>query len=81
MSKAEAMFKILKFKKEDLVSMYGNVWGERYVKAEKEIWFDYVDKDVMVCYEDGQAVYFDMKELKAINKRVKELKWGGWKNF
>lgn len=40
-----------------------------------EITFDLRDRTITVSNDDNEAIYFDMKELQAINEKVKELGW------
>lgn len=40
-----------------------------------EIIFDLRDRTISVSNDDNESIYFDMKELQAINKKCKELGW------
>lgn len=40
-----------------------------------EIAFDLRDRTISVSNDDNEAIYFDMKELQAINKKCQELGW------
>ena len=40
-----------------------------------EIIFDLRDRTISVRNDDDEAIYFNMKELQAINKKVEELGW------
>lgn len=41
-----------------------------------EIIFDLRDRTISVSNDDNESIYFDMKELQAINEKVKELRLG-----
>lgn len=41
----------------------------------KEITFDLRDRTIAVGNDYNEAIYFDMQELQAINKKVEELGW------
>lgn len=78
MSKADDMFKKLKYKKEDKINIFNEKWGETYYNKNNltEITFDIEDKEICVYCRDGdEAVYFHMEELQAINEKVKEFGW------
>ena len=40
-----------------------------------EITFDLRDKTICASNDKDEAIYFDVKELQAINKKCKELGW------
>ena len=40
-----------------------------------EIIFDLRDRAISVRNDDDEAIYFNMKELQAINKKCQELGW------
>lgn len=69
---ADEMFEELEYEKEkgDLdIQLYKNKNG--YGK----IIFDLIDKAIRASNDENEAIYFNVKELQAINKKVEELGW------
>lgn len=67
MSKADELFKELGYKKEEHNFKYGNVI--EYDDGNRQIDFIFRDKEVKIW-----NIAMDMKELKAINEKCKELR-------
>lgn len=72
MSEADKMFEKLWYKK--IIENEEKIIY-RHIKEPAEIIFDFIDKWVCVYGENNEALYFDMQELKAINKKCEELGW------
>lgn len=69
---ADEMFEKLEYEKEkgDLdIQLYKNKNGYG------EIIFDLRDKAIRASNDENEAIYFNVKELQAINKKVEELGW------
>lgn len=69
---ADEMFEELGYEKEKIhldIELY------RSKNDYTEITFDLRDITIVVENGENEAVYFGIKELQAINKKVKELKW------
>lgn len=69
---ADEMFEKLEYEKEkgDLdIQLYKNKNGYG------EIIFDLIDKAIRASNDENEAIYFNVKELQAINKKVEELGW------
>ena len=69
---ADEMFKELGYEKKKI-----NLDIEFYKSKNDyaEIIFDLRDRTISVSNDDNESIYFDMKELQAINKKVEELGW------
>lgn len=69
---ADEMFEKLEYEKEkgDLdIQLYKNKNGYG------EIIFDLRDKAIRASNDENEAIYFNVKELQAINKKCQELGW------
>ena len=69
---ADEMFEKLEYEKEkgDLdIQLYKNKNGYG------EIIFDLIDKAIRASNDENEAIYFNVKELQAINKKCQELGW------
>ena len=84
MSKADKMFKELGYEKDLHINKQEQVWGEYWTQNKHcaKISFDYIDKEICVSTNyrlditnEYEPLYFNMKELKAINEKCKELGW------
>lgn len=78
MSESDRLFKELGYEKKLNLNNKGVAWGETYISVNDftEIIFDYQDREICIAETEGkEAVYIGMDELKAINERVKELRW------
>ena len=78
MSKADEMFEKLGYEKNLHINKKEQVWGEYWIENKhcKKISFDYIDKEICVSANyDYEALYFNIQELQAINKKCEELGW------
>ena len=69
---ADEMFEKLEYEKEkgDLdIQLYKSKNGYG------EIIFDLIDKAIRASNDENEAIYFNVKELQAINKKCQELGW------
>ena len=76
MSDADKTLKNLGYREiEELKTKKEEVWGIKYThyRDDVSITFDLIGKEVCVSNDQGEAVYFPPEELKAINKKIKEL--------
>lgn len=77
-SKADKMFEKLNYKKRNMINIYDKKWGECFYNPINltEIVFDFEDKEISVsCKDTGEAVYFGIEVVKAINEKFNELRW------
>lgn len=78
MTKADAMFEELGYKKEDVKDKFDRVWGTSYINTKKwiKISIDYIDAEVCTgtLDDDSEPVFISIPELKAINMKCKELR-------
>lgn len=77
-SEADKLFKKLGFKKDDLEYFGVEKWGETFYNKNtfEEIIFDIEDKEItFINREEGESVYLGVDEMKAIYKKMQELRW------
>lgn len=75
---ADEIFEELGYEKEYVKDKWDKIWGCDYIyePTEKVIRFDYIDKEICVYDKSNvEGVFFDIQELKAINKKCQEMGW------
>lgn len=75
---ADKLFEELGYKKTEMKTMSGKVWGIKYVSNRQYIRITFDLTDHMICMadnSDGGAVYITVEELSAISEKCKELGW------
>lgn len=69
---ADEMFEKLEYEKK---KGYLNIQLYKNKNGYGEIIFDLIDKAIRASNDENEAIYFNVKELQAINKKVEELGW------
>ena len=73
MSEADKMFEEIGYKKTN-----SGIYGDIIYKSTRDlaqIIFCTIDKEVCCTNDEGEAIYFSIQELKAINKKCEEFGW------